>query len=643
MHSSAVSTCATVLSCLVLSCQSTSGIEAERSNGSPGQESYQGSSAEVGRSGEALVRPSAASWASGKTYLFELHSGVTIDIGSGRKAVSYGLSSRAEISVVEHAEGRETLHLRLVEPAIENHLQGDKSNLDRLVRELQERDCVFVLSGGRIVEFGLRRGAPSLSANTLKQIAASLQVAVPRGSQGGSWEEYDTTGRYEAQYRFDEGSQSYLKKKLRYLALLGRPTARNGSSIQIVPEVVKSEGRIRLSSDGRLESVESRDDLVIRGAQVPFHSSTSIGLRLVSVAEMLPGGNLNSPLSVFELTPASEPDGPKANIEALDKARTEGATFREIVARVEADRAGHAAVSGAKSTKGKLGGASALQGSDSKAVGDPKLFDALAASLRSQDGAVREAVRMTVSKPAISMTLIDALSSASCSECEAALIGMLASENRDVKNRALYGLARMPRPGDKAVATMKQILEKKPYDPTALYALGSYSRRFRDDGKLEHASELGELLTKRLSSAVGSMQVVTVLRAIGNSGYAGALAAVSRYVDDANGTVQGASILALGPMKDSAVDGILASRLRPESSTETRLSVIEAAQVREPSGTLASAIAGVYQSSAVSVRHRAVDLFARWLPRQPNLRGLLEKISQSDPEERIRARAKALL
>ena len=580
-------------------------------------------------------------WGPGERYLFELRSEVALDVGTGQESLSYEMMARAEISVVERRSDRTTLYLRMPDAAIRSRLRSGKSNFDELGRELREGDCMLVLAGGRLVEFGFRKGASNAAVTSYRQIAASLQVSTsPMGKEEYS-EEYDTTGQYLAAYTFDRSSSSYSKKKVRYESLLGHPLGPNGAPLRIVPEVLRSEGRIQLSADGRLDSLELKDDVVLKGAQVPLRSSTRIELKRTSIEQARPSAELRSLVEGFTVVAASEPDAAKRGVEALDRARTGGASFREIAARVEADQKMRPAKAGVQAGKSKVG--KPRRAEQVETAADPRLFDALAASLRSEEGAVAEAVAMVKSKPAMSTILIDALGAASCSECQAALIAMVDSDDRDVGRRALYALVRTPRPGDRAVATMKAILEKKPYDANALLALGSYSRRFRDDGKREQAAELGEILVRRLASAAGSIHVLTALRAVENSGYAGAVGTVSRFIDDGNDAVRTAAIMALGPIRDPAVDEILAARLRPDSLTATKLSVIEAARVREPSSRLISAIARSYEASSANVRQRAVDLLAQWLPRQPSQRVLLEKISRSDPEERIRARAKGAL
>jgi HEAT repeat protein len=478
------------------------------------------------------------------------------------------------------------------------------------------------------VEFGFRLGTPAIVRNTFRQIAAGLQVAIPKGKASAYKEEYDTTGRYVAEYAAGSTPGAYSKRKVRYLSILGQPVGSAGTSVQVIPEVSLSEGQIKLSSGGQLETLSLRDDLVVTGAQVPIHSSNLLDLKLTSVR---PAVALLAPiLSMFSIVSASQPDGEKPAVDALDRARTGGATFRAILSQLEVSQ---------QPAKKAADGKSNVDGVEV----DPRIFVALSASLRSEPGAVAKAVKAAMTKPAVSSIIIDAMGAASSPDCENALSEMVNSDRADIRRHSLLALARTPKPGAKALATMNGILEKEPYDQLALFALGSYSRRFRDTGGLDKAAELGEFLVQRLVTARGPVQRLTAFRAIENSGYAGSLSAVASYVDDRDEMVRRAAILALGPIRLPKADEILASRLKPDSVKETRLAVIEAMRNREPSEKMVSAIVSTYRTSTVDVRHRVVDLFIRWLPHEPRLRVLLEGISQNDPEERVRLRAKAAL
>lgn len=462
--------------------------------------------------------PAGPIWDKGAAYRFDLHATALVDLGESWTAIHYELNSDLTISVVEERDGRTTLHLRLVEPKVRGLAPGGIEAPDRLSRDLREGDAVAVLAAGKMVAFGFRKSTPNSVVNTFRQLAAGLQVAVARGAKDDLQEEYDTTGRYLAAYTFDHATGTVCKTKVRYLALLG-----NSGGPSMLPRVIGSEGRIRVSRGMRLESVVLSDELAIGNAEMPIRAQTELELRLHAIEEARVTEAPASFLAGFTMVAASESAGADAHAQGLDRARTGGASFREIVSRMRA--------------QGK--------------ARDAGLFNALAASLRTEAGAPAQAVRMVAARSDLSSVLVDGLGAASCPACESALIDLLGTPSPDIKASVLHALARFQNPGDRAVAAMKARLEEQAYDPTALYTLGAYARLFGQQGNPGKAAELGNFLVRRLERATDSMQKIVALRAIENAGCAQALSLLPRFTDDQDESVKGAAKLAAAAIANS--------------------------------------------------------------------------------------------
>lgn len=620
------------------SCQSAgrTDIRASRTSNADGATPTQGKTPALAVSDVAAP---GAMWGAGKTYDFHLRSTAMVDFGSPSSTISYELDASPRIIVIDQREDRTTLYVRLLGVTITNRLANGGSDFDRLAQELREGACLVVLSGGRLVELGLRKGESNAVAASFRQLASSLQLAKP--GAGSSWqaEEYDTSGQYVAQYNFDDGSKTYQKEKLRYVALLGRPVVPGVGPLQMVPEIRKSKGRIRLSSDGYLELVDLEDALVVRGAQVPILSATHLVLNLSAVGTSGATTDPSRLISGFTMIPASELGASMASVESLDRARTQGATFRTILSRIEVDRKSRQREALKKGTKRKTG--VGLQPRESVAIGDIALFNALVASLRESQEAVETAVRMIKEESPLSDVLIDALGSASSPQCEAALTGLLSSADSETKPRILYALSMTPRPDVKGVAAMKALLEEEPYSQTGLYGLGAYARRFAKQGNNEKAAEVGEFLIQKLWKAHNATDKITALRAVENSGYAPAIGTLQRYMDDPDPFVRTAAIRALRPMKDPLLDDVLASRIRSGASAEERLLLLEVAEGNGPSDTLIGAVVDVSSTPDVKVRRQAVGLLAKWAPGQVQLRQALKKIAEADSDPQVRASARA--
>jgi HEAT repeat protein len=187
-------------------------------------------------------------------------------------------------------------------------------------------------------------------------------------------------------------------------------------------------------------------------------------------------------------------------------------------------------------------------------------------------------------------------------------------------------------------------LSHEPYNAQALFGLGTYSRRLRDSGDSKAAAELGDYLVNQLGAVPGPSALTTVLRAIANSGYDGALDKVMPYLNDAREEVRAVAVRALQSMRVPAADGLIAKQLVSDPAAEVRVAAVAAARVREPAPSVVQALLAAATKDADSrVRYRAVEQVTHWLPQVPTFRSALEDISKHDAEERIRGLARSAL
>jgi hypothetical protein len=475
------------------------------------------------------------------------------------------------------------------------------------------------------VEHGLR----GTVANTYRALAAALQFArAATHEEQYVADEYDTTGHYQARYVHDGVSGDWTKQKERYFSLLVPKSASPGAFAQVAPQIRRSQATIHLTADGRPEAVRSYDEVDIKGAQQAVHAETSMSLTAEGVGPLdFPVADAQAAFAAMDRVDAADPYGPQAPTEAFDTARIGGYTFATVVTRLEATLRDEA-------------------GGDAKDSERQTLFAALAAILREQEASVRAAEQAIRAKSPVSELLIDALGSASTPASERALVALMGDKtlNASQRARASSSLVRTPRPDPAAIDALKNALEKEPFNPKALYGLGTYARRLRDSGKRDEARDLGEFLIRRLASAGGPSATATALRAIANSGYAPALPVVTPYLDDARDGVRVAAVRALQSMQDAKVDQLIAHSLGSDPSNDVQISAIDAARVREPSDQLAQALASsATGASDPHVRYGAVELMTQWLPLRPDFRATLERVARNDEEERIRERAKAAL
>jgi hypothetical protein len=508
----------------------------------------------------------------------------------------------------------------------------------------------FTLSHGKLGELHIPKHQSPMATNSYRAVASALQFAhAKNGAKKYATEEFDTTGRAAVEYEAG-ADRSWKRKKLRYLEVLGVKKPIGTSDIPLLPEVT-SEGRIQLAPSGRPLSVELHEAMLVSGAQVPLRSE--ITLSLSSGPEQpapSPAPDWKAKLASARQLPADQAVGSAAPIEELDSARIGSLDFEQILAGLEQNAKDESARAAARHLADK----------DSKAAeSDPEtaeretdlqenshLFFALGALLRRDPRVIQRTVAAIRAKSPASFVLMDALSSAGKTESEEALAALIDAKSLDsaYRNHAAVALSRTPKPSNVSVRALKALLRAKPFDERGLYGLGTFARRLRDEGKASEAKALGEFLVAQLKQAQHPSALVRVLRSIANSGYSAALPRVLPYVTDQRDPVRTAAVRALQSMQDPQVNGILATRLRDEASSTVRISILDAAQLREPSPVLADAVASVSTEAADNhVRFRAVELMISWLPKRPDLRATLELIAKNDAEPKVRNRAQAAL
>jgi hypothetical protein len=585
-------------------------------------------------------------WDAGTRYIYDVKLSSAVAFGTGTNSMDFDLTGTVVIVPSTITPETSTLFATIGESAIVSRDPGSQSQFDKVAAQIRSTGCFVTLAGGRITELRVPMSLSPIAANLYRSIVSSLQFARSiETADHYAATEYDTTGRSLVEYTIDATEGVWIKHRVRYLELLGTKKLPSNLPARIVPQVLVSQTRVQLSPDGRPLRVDAHEELALNGAQAPVHSNTTISLAS-RPSEPLRGlaPDWSALLSETKRVAADEPCSAAPPIEALDDARIRGMDFDHVVARLEEiakDQRGPAAA----------GSGVAVQGTDDQAKRqsveeDFRLFEALAAIFRKQPATVGRAIQKIRSKSPATEVLVDALGSASSSEGQGALIDLINAKttNLALRNRAVIALSRTSRPDQRSIAAFKAMLSANPFSEEALFGLGSFSRLLRDDGKATQAAQIGDLLIDRLRAASTTPEVIAVLRAIANSGYTPALPQVAPYLSDEREQVRVAGVRALQSMQDATVDNLLASRLVSDAASDVRVSVIDAAKVRDPSDVLARALASAATEALdPRVRYRALELMIRWIPWRPDFRSTLERIAQVDAEERIRKRARAAL
>jgi hypothetical protein len=407
--------------------------------------------------------------------------------------------------------------------------------------------------------------------------------------------------------------------------------------VQVVPKVIEGQGRVRVSPAGLFEESAWQEEVQIEGAQVAVRSLQSHKVRRTSSKSNVAIAALLVARDGMRALGAGQAWGGSVSPGALDPERVKGFPFRDVLSELE--------YKAKRSASGKPQEKPAkAKGQETEAERKGKLFSALAAHLRLDNrnvNAVEDAIKRH--SPA-SADLIAALGSAGTAEAHAAL-GRLMENGAlgELDEHVLQAVARTQHPDAKSMAIMHAVLAKDPYQERAMYALGSYSRIFRDNGQPQTAASLGEELVRKLGDAPGPGSRLISLRAIANSGYDGALGKVEPLLASSDEDTRATALRALQSMRDPRIDGLIATGITADKSTVVRLSGIESASVRSPSDTLVSAVIRASVDAEPRVRYRAVEVMAKWLPSRADIRRPLEAAAKKDLEPRIRELAAGAL
>jgi hypothetical protein len=589
----------------------------------------------------SVLDPTTRGWEPGRRHVYTMKQTVTISFGDGTSSFDFDVIGDVDVRPVNATSESVLLYTLIRGAKIVSRVQGSQAELDKVARQIGQKGCFLTISGGRLTEIRVPKGVSPTVVNMYRTIGAGLQFASPRAAaERYTAAEYDTTGQYLAEYQSAGEPGVWRKQKQKYLALLGPKNAKASVPIRVLPQIVISEGRVTLAPSGRPTAIALHDELLVN-AQTPIRSKTVLSLESTG-AESAPDPsdrNYDLALADTERIGAEEPSGGPADEAALDEARTRGLNFETIVARLEqraAERHG----------KDDKSAPSEARVQNQETDEDARLFIALAATFRRHPETVAKAVaKIRGESPAV-YALIDALASSSSPAAQDALRKLfdVKSIKPELQGRLVMSLSRTERPTAQSIEMLKPLVADPERGTQALFGLGTFARRLRDQGEAELSRRAAEVVVAKLDAARDESETLTALRAVANSGYDPAMPKVHRYLDDDREQVRVAAVRAVQSMRDASADRIIAVKLASDPSILVRISAIDAASARGPSDILVGALAKAGTSTTdPHVRYRAVELLVQWLPQRQELRSTLETIATTDPELQIRERARGAL
>lgn len=578
-------------------------------------------------------------WQQGQEYGYRFLSSSRITLGDGAPLYDFDFSARARVIAVDVAANKASCFLVLENPRFVSRVPGSQTDFDRLTSQLKQ-PYFFDLEGGLVTSVSVPQDLHPLATAVFRSFSAALQFAAhDQKPSAFTATEFDTTGKYTAEYTPSNDPLVWHKQKQKYLGiLLGEHGSKEAR--EVAPKIATSKAEIRLSAEGRPLEISMTDELDMASAQAPLHSTTIVSL-LADLAQA-------SPLQAKELialrrglvaVAANAPFESAADRKSLDAAKVNGATFEQVLAKLEqlqrkARLPQHDA--GLEAKRADLKQQADAQG---------KLFVAMGALFRTEPSTVTQATSKIKAKSVVSDVLLDALGSAGSPEAQDALIAFVVDPQAEkrVRGRAMLSLSRSENPTAESVQTLVGLIADEQLGTQALYGIGNYTRAFTQTGNRAGAETLGGVLLQRLSKAKTEKSLIEALRAIANSGFSPAFDKVSGYLKDKREQVRIDAVAALALMPDAAVEAPLVERLTLDSAKKVRLAALDAMGSRTPSDVLVNGLRSNVTADDPHVRYRALEVMIRWLHKRPELREPVQQLAQNDSEQQIRDLAKAAL
>ena len=583
-------------------------------------------SAEPGSPAPVLPTPA---WQAGSVYTYHFTLGSVTELAPGSSVrARFG----GNVSVAARAVGQGTEVALRVSDAQGTTTDAQGREEPAEVAKHLDQPFAFVLEGGVITKLRIAKACEPNACNLLRTLASAFQLAQPQA--GATWQatEYDSTGRYIAEY--SAVGPSVEKHKLRYESLTYALSNDRMGTVMPVPRVTESAATLRVNaSTGVLGGVHSQESLAFALGPSSIVSKASLDLTLSTTrSEKVDFAALEA--ATRELAPEESYARSAPDEDVFDRQRIGNYTFATALAELEQvarpDR-------------------SNLDAEDDDAQRDlvrrtQKAFMALAAILRSQPAQLPAARAAVLRRSKAGGAVGDALAGADTTESLATLVALC--ERSDLPDplrlSLLQSLMRAERPSEREVAFFQAHLHDPKLAFAAALGLGSAVRHLHDIDPARASSAATPLL-QLLGAAQSDSARVVALGGISNSGYDPAFDVIKPFLVDRDPTVRAAAVDSIRLMKRVEVDDVIAAACA-DSAPEVRGAALGAASARAPSDSVAKALERILASEPnSSLRGRALRVAGHWLPAREQMRQVIERVAASDSNEKLRQQAEELL
>lgn len=479
--------------------------------------------------------------------------------------------------------------------------------------EVMAQGATFLYIGGALKETSVPSKVEPQIANLWRTLGAALQHS-GRGIATGTWtvREHDSTGEYEARYRWD--GDRLVRTKDAYVSVLqsGLETA---TVEQLRPRVQRSEASLRLA-EGRLAGLRL-EETIAADLQKGVTMTVTSRLELEGEAEGAFEATLEEAFArlreptghtTFRAEQPIALRGARVDQTAFDDLRMKEWTFEE-------------AVQGAAKAEN-------LAGEDQESKKEERrrvysAYSALTAFLRSRPETHAQAKQLVLQGGARAEAIVSALGDAGTVAAQRLLMEVIQRESvpAEIRSRAIVRLARTDSPVPEVVDALAGRLGEERLWGQALLALGIAGRDFRDAGRANDFDRVSSILEEQFQEHLkaGGARLIKVLDAISNLGDRRHLQLVRPLLTSPEEELRASAAFALRHMQDDAVDPLIVRALAENPSTKSRLMILSAMRVRGPRPILREALAQLlaHEQTTGQVRTRAARLQESWEEAKP--------------------------
>ncbi len=497
--------------------------------------------------------------------------------------------------------GSDGLRAVLEAPVGEVNGQADPA-FQGLVAQMAE-GVSLRFEGGALTAIFVPDVAPEV-ANFWRTIGAALQHS-GAAPTSGEWtaREFDSTGEYEAVYRWE--TDSLVRSKRKYSSVL-QTGAELATLEQLEPVIVEAIARLRLAG-GRIDAVSSRE--VVRANLQKGVTMTVTTALSLSAAPGDPGSEV-APKALTALGAKALRELPSDRPLSLRSVAADRAQFDELKMKEWTFERAVAEVAGID----ELEGARAEDNAARQQV--YSAFSALTAYLRSRPETLPKAKKLVRDGAPAAPSVISALGIAATVPAQSLLVELALSTKvpGELRSRSIVAVTQCDDPKEGIVQALLPLLEERDLWSQTLLGLGSLGRRLRDAGRTAEFDEVSRLLGAQLTRFANDPRLTKVLSAVSNLGDARLLAEVRPFLTTSDERVRAEAVFALRHMQSPEVDPIIAAALTAKGSRATRLMILSAARVRGPLPMHREALRVLLQESDLDgqVRSRATQLDESW-------------------------------